>query len=151
MFLIQILATLRTESLALLAANHSQRQREQYLLAQHVFEQNSCTLIIADLRFCVGHGELIAPGVHPERTIEQLKIALHILRNRFETAGTLQFEAGRQTSTQTYVFDYLMLAMMLFDQFGAAGGFKRSALANLVPEIQYSGLKFLIEIARTNF
>ena len=54
LFLVQILAALRTQSLAIFAASDLQRQREQHLLAQNILEQNTFSLIIADLGFGVG-------------------------------------------------------------------------------------------------
>ena len=44
---------MRAQSLAVFAAGGLQRQRQQNLLAQNIFEQNPLALIISDLSFGV--------------------------------------------------------------------------------------------------
>src|SRR5215469_12789252 len=63
LFLIQILAALRTQSLAILAARDLQRQGQQQLLAQYILKQQPFALIIADLSFSIGHRELVASRI----------------------------------------------------------------------------------------
>ena len=109
LFLVQILAAMRAQALAIFAAGDLQRQRQQHLLAQNIFQQNSVALIIADLGFGVGHREFVAAGVRAERPVEQFEVAGNVLLHRFQTAGALQLDARRQTPSQAYVLDYLCL------------------------------------------
>ena len=75
LFLIQILAALRAQSLAVRAARNLQRQSQQHLLAQHIFQQDSLALIIADLGLRIGNRKLVAACVRAERTVKQFEIA----------------------------------------------------------------------------
>src|SRR5580693_601358 len=50
---VQVLAALRTQTFAIFAAKGLQRQRQQQLLTQNVFEQQAFALVIADFRLGV--------------------------------------------------------------------------------------------------
>src|SRR3954470_15683918 len=117
LFLVQILAALRTQPLAVCAAGNLQRQREQNLLTQHILKQKTFSLIIADLGFGNGDRELILAGISAKRTIQKLEFSFNLLRHRFQAAGALQFQPRRQAPSQPDVFDYLVLAMMLLNYF----------------------------------
>src|SRR5262249_52932911 len=79
---IAILAATRTEALAIFTAQHFQRNREQHLLAQDVFQEQAFALIVADLGFRIGHGEFLVSGVGAQRTIQQVKAARDVLLDR---------------------------------------------------------------------
>jgi hypothetical protein len=53
LFLIQIFAALGTQSFAVFAARNLQRERQQHLLTQYIFEQQPITLIVTDLGFSI--------------------------------------------------------------------------------------------------
>ena len=44
-----------------------------------------------------------------------------------------------------------MLAVMLFDNLGMAGGFQRRRLAGFIPEVDDTGLELLLEIKGVQF
>src|ERR1700684_395770 len=114
--LVQILAAVRAQSLAIFAARHLQWDGQQHLLAHHIVKQNSLAFIIADLSLRIGHRYLVPPRVRPLRTIQQVELALHILSKRLQAARTTRFEARRQSASDPYVLDYLVLTVMLLDQ-----------------------------------
>src|SRR5579859_4387950 len=152
LFLVQILAAVQAQALAVFAASYFQRQRQQHLLAQNVLEQNSVALIIADFGFSVRHRKLVASGVGSEGAVEQFEVALYVLLHRLKAAGALQFEAHGQAPSQADVLNNLMLAVMLLDQFGASRGLQGRALAGFASQIiDDIGLKLLVEIDGTAF
>jgi hypothetical protein len=144
-------AAVHAQASAVLAAGHFQGQRQQHLLAQNIFEQNPVALIITDLGFRVGDRKFVAAGVSAERTVEQFKLARYFLRNRIEAARALQFEPCRQLPAQSDVLNNLVLAVMLFDQFGASAGLQRRALPGFAAQVDDTGLKYLLEIQRMAF
>ena len=151
LFLIQILATLRAQALASFAAGYFQWQRQQHLLAQHIFQQDSFALIIADLSLGISHGQLVATCINTQGPVKQFKLSRYILRHRLEAPGTLQLQPCLEAATKAYVSDDLVLAVMLLDQFGAAAGFQRRLLPNIASQVNDTGLKRLLEIQRLAF
>src|SRR5690349_8758702 len=51
LFLVQVASAARAQTFAIFAAHGLDRRREQYLLAQDVFQEKTFALIIADFRF----------------------------------------------------------------------------------------------------
>jgi hypothetical protein len=149
--MVQIFAALRAQALAFCAARDLQGQRQKDLLTQNVFQQDTFALIIADLCFRVRDRKLVASGVSAQGPIKQLKISRDVLVHRFETAGALQLNPGRQTSSQAYVFNYLVFAVMLLDHFGVPGRFQRSKLASFASQVDDIRPKLLLEIQRMKF
>src|ERR1700734_2894424 len=116
--LVQILAAVRAQSLAIFATRDLQRDGQQYLLAHHIVEQDPLAFIIADLGFRIRHRYLVPPSIRTLGTIQQVKLAFYVLNNRLQTASAVCFQAGRQGALDAYVLDYLVLAVMLLDQVG---------------------------------
>src|SRR6202034_4001884 len=114
----------------------------------HIVEQNTLPFIIADLSLGAGHRDFVAPGVRPERTIQEIELAVHLLGQRFQAARAIRLQAGRQPALNPYILDDLVLAVMLFDQIGASAAFDRSDLAVIRPEIDGPGLKLLRKLDR---
>src|ERR1700687_1148296 len=142
---------MHTQALAIFAARDFQGQRQQHLLTQNVFQQNSVALIIADFGFRVGHRKLIAARVRAERPVEQLKLTSYLLGDRLNASGAVQFQSRREPPPQPYVLDYLVLAVMLFDNLGMPGCFQRRTLPGFASQINRIGLKLLFKIQRMTF
>jgi hypothetical protein len=142
---------MRAQALAILTARHFQRQCQQNLLTQNVFEQKAFALIIADLGFGVGHRQLVPACVCAQWPIQQLKVSLHILRDRLKTTGTGQFEACCELTSQPYVLDYLVLTVMLLDELSAARRLKRGPRPDLASQVDDIGLKLLLEFDGMEF
>jgi hypothetical protein len=151
LFLIQVLTALRAQAFAIWAACNLQWECQQDLLAQDVLEEQALALIIADLGFRIRDREFVASGIRPKRPIQQLELAVDVLLNRLQTAGTLQFNASRQTPFQAYVFDDLMLAVMLLNHLGVPRRFQRARLPSFAPEVNRIRRKFFLEINGVNF
>jgi hypothetical protein len=141
----------RAQALAIFAASYFYRHRQQNLLAQNVFEQQALALIVADFGFGVGDGKLVTAGIGAEGPVEQIEVARYILRHGFQAAGANQFQARAECASQAYVDNYLMLAMVLLNQFGAAAGVERGALAEVFAKIEDTGLELLLEFNRMAF
>ena len=107
-------------------------------------------MIIADLGFRVGYRKLVAACVHTQRPVQQLKLPLNALRNRLQASRAFQFKAGRQPPAQPDVFYDLVLAMMLFYDFGASRGLEGGTLLGLATEVDDARLKLLLKFKRTN-
>ena len=60
---------MRTKPFAVFAADHLQRQRQQNLLAQRIFQQQAFALIIADLGFGSGYRKLFPASIRSQRPI----------------------------------------------------------------------------------
>src|SRR6202162_2387456 len=142
---------MHTQALAIFAARDFQGQRQQHLLTQDVFQQNSVALIIADFGLRVGHRKLIAARVRPEGPVEQLKLTCDVLGDRLNAPGAIQFQSRREPSPQPYVLNYLMLAVMLFDNLGMPGCLQRRTLPGFASQINSIGLKLLLKIQRMTF
>jgi hypothetical protein len=108
-------------------------------------------LIIADFRFRVGHGKLVSARVRAEWPVEQLKLAGNVLGDRLNAPGAVQFQSRREPPPQPYVPNYLMLAVMLFDNLGMPGRFQGRTLPNFASQINSIGLKLLFKIQRVAF
>ena len=108
-------------------------------------------LIVADFGFRIRHRELIATGVYAQGAIQQLELTVYIAPDRLKATRARQFQTGRKASTQAYVSDYLVLAVMFLNQLGAPGRFQWRALANIFAEIDDTGMEFFLKFTRTNF
>src|SRR5580700_9336507 len=75
---IEISATLRAQSFAILAADGPQGNRQQHLLPQYILEQQTFPLIITDFGLGAGHRKLCASGVGPQRAIQKIKTVLYV-------------------------------------------------------------------------
>src|SRR3984893_11369085 len=139
---------LRAETLAVFAADYFQRQREQNLLAQNDLQQNSLAFIIADLRLGIGDGKLVPSGIGPERTIQQFKLPDDILCYRLKAARTTLLQSCAKSAPEANVFYYLMLAVMLFDDFGASASIEGRALAEIATQIDDIRLELLRKVDR---
>ena len=151
LLLIQVLAALRTQALAVFLADGLQRQRQKHLLAQDIFQQNTLALIVTDFGFRIGDRELIAPGIYTQGAIQQLELAVYIVADGLKTTRALQFQTCEKASAQAYIFNNLVLAVMFLDQFGAPDCFQRRALADICTKIDDTGLELFLKFARTNF
>ena len=61
---IQVAAAVRTQPLAIFAAQGPNRRGQQHLLAQCIFLQQAFALIIADLGLRLGNGDLVGAPIH---------------------------------------------------------------------------------------
>src|ERR1700722_5336520 len=84
----------------------------------------------------------------PYRAIDWFKHPRGPRGHRPYPAGTFQFESCRKTTTQAYVLNDLMLAMMLFNHLGVTGCLQRRALFGLASQVDDIGLKLLLKIQR---
>src|SRR5271169_819894 len=148
---IQILAAVRTQPFAIVAANRLQRQRQQHLLAQHVFQQQPFALVVPDLRFRVRNRKLFVPRVRSQRPVQQIETALHLVHNRIEAPRTRHFQARLQLALYPYILHHLVLAVMLFDQIRPPRTAQRRPLQHIRPQINRTRAQFLPEINRVNF
>src|SRR6266403_387130 len=89
---VAVAAATGTQSLAVLTTQNFQRDREQHLLANSVFQKQAFALIVADFGFRVGYRQLFVPGVGAQRAIQQIKAARHLLDHRLDTARAGQRE-----------------------------------------------------------
>jgi hypothetical protein len=103
------------KTLAIIAANRFQGKSQDDLLLQYIFQLQPLTLIIADLGFGGGHGNLFPPRVRPLWAIQQIEVVGHVLEHRLKATRTGQLNPCLQTPGESYVFYYLMLAVLLFD------------------------------------
>src|SRR5258708_6538680 len=76
LFLVQVFTTMQAQALAILATGHFQGQGQEHLLSENVLQQETFALIISDLSFSVGYGDLVAASVYPQRTVEQLEFPI---------------------------------------------------------------------------
>src|SRR5581483_8402819 len=141
---------MRTQAFALFFTNRTQRQRQQNLLAQNVFEQQTFSLIIPDLGLNRGHRELFASGVRTLRTIEQIKLLHQLVFYRFQAPCTCKFHMSLKTAGNAYIVDQLVLAVLLAHQLSPACGVYLSTLPDLRAEIDHSRPNPLVKIDRMN-
>ena len=142
---------MRTKSFAIFAARYFQRDRQQDLLADYVVQQNSLPFIIADLGLGVGHRHFVPPSIRALRTIEQIKLALHILRERFQAARAVRLQTGRKPAPNAYILNDLVLAVMFFDQIRPPAALDRCDLPVIRTQVNGTRLKLLRKLYRMKF
>src|SRR5579872_6476004 len=148
---IQIPATARTQSLALVAANHLDRHRQQYLLAQNVFQQQPVALVIADIGFGLRDRQFVPAGVSALRPIQQVKGLCDIANDYLEAARAIQFQAGGEITNQPDVQQDFVLAVTLFDQLGATLAADGGTSPHIGAEINGIGPELLVELDLVEF
>src|SRR5258708_17402544 len=84
--LVQVLAAVRTQAFADLAANRLQWQRQQHLLAQRVFQQQPFALVVSDLGLGVSDRQLFVAGISSNRPVQKIETALDLVYDRIKTA-----------------------------------------------------------------
>ena len=143
---VQIAPAVRTQSLALFAAQGAYRRGQQNLLAEDIFQQKTLALIIADFGFRLADGRLIPAAIHTQRPVDQIKTLVYVVRHRIETASATELQFRRYAANQANVFDVLMMAAMLHNQLGPAFATQRSALPELRPKFDHAGLEVFIKL-----
>ena len=143
---IQVLATVRAETPAIVATDRLQGKRQQNLLQQDILQQQALTLIITDFSLGRGHRKLFPPCIRSLGTVQQIKLVGYILYNWFQAAGAGQLDSSVQTACNAYVLYYLMLAVLLFDQLSAPSGTQRFHLLQILSQIKHTGTNFFLEI-----
>jgi hypothetical protein len=151
LFQIQVRAAMRAKTLAVIAANGFQGKSQDDLLLQYIFQLQSLTLIITDLGFRGGHGNLFPPRVRSLWAIQQIEVVVHVLQHWLEAAGTGQLHPRLQSPGESYVLYYLMLAVLLFDQLSPPGGVQYFDLPQVLTQIKHTWANFLIEINGMQF
>src|SRR5271166_6073779 len=148
---VQVLPAMRTQSFAIFAAKRSHRRRQQHLLAQGVLQQQTFTLIVADLGFRFGDRHLVGAAVHAQRPVDEVKRPVHIMADRLQAAGTTELQVGLDLAHQPDVFDILMMAAVLHDQLRATVTVQRANLAKIGSKLDGAGLKRLVELQIAEF
>src|ERR1019366_2986139 len=139
---------MRAKPLAVFATQRLQRHRQQHLLAQRIFEQQSFALVIPDLGLGVSDRKLFVPSVGSEWAVQQIETALHGQHDRLKTTGASDFEVRLQLAFQPDVLHYLVLAVMLLNQVGPALAQQRRSLPYLFPEVDHTRTELLPKIER---
>src|SRR3954467_8380437 len=106
--LVQILAALRAQALAIFAAQHLCRQRQQDLLFQHIFQLNAITLVKTDLSLGLGDRRLIRMRIGIDRPVQQIEIAAYIVLHRLYAPGAGQLDLRLQLAAQPDIRDYAL-------------------------------------------
>jgi hypothetical protein len=150
LFLIQITPAMWAQTLAVFAADCLQRQRQENLLPQNIFQEQTVSLIIPDLGLGCGYGKRFFSGVGALRTVEKLKLLRNILMNRLKTTRTSHLDPRRELADYTDVIDNMVLAMMFLNQLGSTDAGQFALLPKVRAKIDGSGRKMLVKINGMN-
>jgi hypothetical protein len=146
LFLIQIAPAMWAQTFAVLAADRLQRQRQQDLLPQNVFKEQTFSLIITDLGLGCGHRKLFFAGIRTLRAVEQLEVLGDIAVDQLKTASARQLDPCCKVAYKAYVIDYMVLAVMLLDQLCAPLAVQIAFLPEVCAKVYGSGRKMLVKV-----
>ena len=146
LLLIQVPAAMRAQTFAVLTADRLQRKRQQNLLSQDIFQEQTLPLIIPDLRLGCRDRKLFFARIRALRTVEQLEAPADIAVNRLQASGTSQVDPGGEIAGDPDVIDQLVLAVVLLDQLRASGAAEVAFLPNIRAKINHAGCDVLVKI-----
>ena len=148
---IQIAAAVRTQSLAIVAAQRPNRRRQKYLLAQGVFQKQAFAHIIADFGLGLADGRFFGAFVYALRPINQVKTTVDIVGDRLQTASTAELQMHLNTADQPDVFNILVMAAMLHHEVGATLAAQRANLLKIGPKLDRSRLIAFVKLEIVHF
>ena len=137
-----------TQSAAIFAADCLQRQRQQYLLAQNIFQKQTLTAIVSHFSFGRGDGKLCLACVRALRPVEQIELLSDLFDQRFQATGANHFHLSGQVSRYAYVIDQYVLAVMLANQLGSSSRLENRSLADFLAQIDDARFELLGKINR---
>ncbi len=150
-FNVQIAAALRTQSLAIFAAQGPYRRGQQHLLPQSIFQQQPFALIIADLSLRLADGDLVGAAIHAQRTVDQVEGPIHIIDYRLQATRTTELQMRLDLAHQSDIFNILMVTAMLHDQLSPSVAVQRTNLTEVGPKLDGAGLIVFVKLQLTEF
>src|SRR5580692_7327552 len=151
LFQVQIASAMRTQPLAIFAAQGSNRSRQQHLLTQGIFQQQALALIIADFGFGFGNRYFIGPPVHAQWAVDQVETLVDIVDHRIQATGTAELQVGLYVSHQADIFNILMVPAMFDDQLCTAFAVQKADLAEIRPKLDCAGLIVFVKLQLMEF
>ena len=148
---IQVAAAVRTQSLAIFAAQRPNRRRQKHLLAQSIFQKQALAHIIADFGLGLADGGLFRTPVHTLWSKDQVETSVDIVPHRLQTASTAELEMRLNAADQADVLDILMMAAMLHHQIGTTLAMQWANLTKFGAELDSSGLIAFVKLQVVEF
>ncbi|HLI62035.1 MAG TPA: hypothetical protein VKV05_01455 [Terriglobales bacterium] len=148
---IQVTAALRTQPLAIFTAQRPHWSSQQDLLPQSVFQQQPFSFIIADFGLGLADGKFFPATVDAQGAVDQVKIAVYLVTDRLQTAGTIELQVRRDAADKPNVLNILMMPAMLHHQLGSPLTMEATDLAELLTELNGARLIFLVELQFLEF
>ncbi len=148
---IQIAAALRTQSLAIFAAQGPHRRGQQHLFPQSIFQQQTFALIISDLGLRLADCDLVGAAIHAQRTVNQVETLIYIIDNRLKAARATEFQMRFDLAHQSDIFDVLMVAAMFHDQLSPSVAVQQTNLAKVRPKLDGPRLIVFVKLQLTEF
>lgn len=149
--LVQVLATARAKPLAVRLAERTAGQGQKHLLAHDIVQLKAALFIIADFRLVGTNCVLPGVGVHGVGPEDQVESAFEGGRDRLHTAGAELGEVAMPVRPQADVGYVLLVATVLDNQVGAAGGGQRPGLGDVRGVVQHAGRDGFVEDERFSF
>jgi hypothetical protein len=148
---IPILSTARAESFAVLPAERSCGQGEQYLLAQYVLNRKTASFIVPDFR--IGGRDRVFGAIYVDAggTEKQVEVFFEAMGDRIEAAGAGHLEVALVGGAQTDVVDMLMGPAMFGEQVSAAAYWHAAQLPDAGAVIDGAGRNGFAELKRLPF
>src|SRR5216683_3356909 len=94
LFVIQIRSAVGAQPPAIAAANHFHRQRQQYLLSQHVRQKQSFALEKTDFRVVILQPRFFRPLTLRYRAVEEVERPVNLIYHRFHASSAHQLYLG---------------------------------------------------------
>ena len=149
--LIQVLAAFRAKPLAAVAAQRSQRHRQEHLLPQNIFQQQTIALIVAYLGFCLGNGNFVCPAVGAQRAVQQIKVAGEVMSDGLKASRARYFYPCREIPNKADVRDDLPFSVVFLDQLCPARRGQDGDLMHPASKINGTGLERFPEVKLPEF
>ena len=111
---------MRTEALAIEAAQSTSRQGEQHLLAHYILKQQTAFVIIPYLRLVFRNGTLPGIGIRAFRTKQQVEAPLKRQHDRFYAARTQNLKCSPVLGPDADIIYLLLRPAMFHKQIGLA-------------------------------
>src|SRR6202012_1874350 len=144
-FHIQVPAALRTQPFAVGAAKLPWRQRQQYLLFQNIFQQQTFALVIANLSFRLADGDLVSLCIHAQRAIEQVKFFSNIVSYGIKAARTAHLNVRGEAAYKPDVLNNFARSPVFPDQLCATRSLQWLCLNQILTKINHAGGKGLVK------
>jgi hypothetical protein len=115
------------------------------------FGQYPVALVITDLGLSFGDRNFVGPTVTTQRTINQIKRLLQMLRDRFQASRAIGFEVAGKITNQTDIWHNNFSAVMFPNQLRSALRFQCSDLPKVRAKINGPWPEFLLKFQRPEF
>ena len=136
---VAVLTAARAKSFAVRLAQGSDRQGQKHLLTQHIFKQQTVSLIITDFGFRRSNGAFEGLGIGLGGAEDEVEVSLERDFDGLDAASAGDLEAAGKAALEADVCDDVAGSAVLVEDLGAASGGQGADLLGFLAQIDGSG------------